>query len=93
MCDDSVERDRWIANVRAAERRPLARFCFSCANYAHIPPTTAYAATSVQRALAGDLANKQLYLVLTRGHIFVYASETQHSLDRSRVLRVLHLHG
>lgn len=118
VCDDSIERDRWIANVRAASKRPMARYCCACANYAHVPPESSYAATGIvrnaakrcflfssegrrfaccllqHRSLVGDDAGKTLFLVVARGHVFVYASAGQHGVDRaSRVLRVLHLHG
>jgi hypothetical protein len=51
VCEDSVERDRWLANVRAALKRPFARYCFACATYAQVPPTSAYAVAGTHRAL------------------------------------------
>lgn len=95
VCEDATERERWIANVRATDRRPFARFCFGCLMHATVPSPSQYVAAGAHKALAGPLAGSVVYVVLARGHCFVFASSTQHELDRSRVLPhgILHLHG
>jgi hypothetical protein len=95
VCSDATERDRWISNVRAADKRPFARFCYGCLAHPCVPSSTQYVISGPLKCLAGPHAGSAVFVVVARGHGFVFASSTQHELDRSRVLPngVIHLHG
>jgi hypothetical protein len=95
VCSDATERDRWISNVRAADKRPFARFCYGCLAHPCVPSSTQYVISGPLKCLAGPHAGSAVFVVVARGHGFVFASSTQHELDRSRVLPngIIHLHG